>query len=165
MMNRKKSSAGRQARFLLLAPLSAGLCLLFAPAQAKEFVRPENAVRLITQADTVAPTEDEEEAVKKADVMPQYPGGEAALLRDVFQNVGYPASAIETNTQGTVVLRFVIKADGSIGKIKVMRSLSKECDQAAIDAVRKLKRFTPGKTNGRPVAVWYALPIRFKLAD
>ena len=78
-------------------------------------------------------------------------------------NVKYPASAMEQKIQGTVVLRFVISKDGKVGKVTVLRSLNKECDQAAVDAIRKLKQFTPGKQKGKPVAVFFTVPIRFVL--
>ena len=95
--------------------------------------------------------------------MPSYPGGDAALLQDVANNLQYPAMAQENGTQGRVVLQFVVTKNGSIGEVKVVRSLSPKCDQAAIKAVKKLKKFNPGRQNGNAVNVWYTLPVTFKL--
>ncbi len=91
-----------------------------------------------------------------------YPGGEAALLSFVEKNLVYPAAAKRNDIQGTVVLRFMIKKDGSVGDVEVVKSLSKECDQAAVDVVKKLKRFVPARQQGRPVCVWFRFPIRFR---
>lgn len=59
---------------------------------------------------------------------------------------------------------FIVTKDGSVGEVKVVRSVSPELDQAAIEAVRKLQRFNPGReADGTPVNVWYTLPITFSL--
>lgn len=92
-----------------------------------------------------------------------YPGGESGLLKDISTNLKYPVIAAEMKTQGTVVLRFIIKKNGSIGDIVIRKGLTKECDQAAINAVKKLRKFTPAKHKGTPVAVWFSLPIRFRI--
>lgn len=92
-----------------------------------------------------------------------YPNGEAGLLNDIMRNLKYPTIARVHETQGTVVVRFMVKKDGNIGKIVIKKSLSRECDQAAKDVVKKLRKFTPAKQKGKPVAVWFTLPIRFRL--
>lgn len=100
---------------------------------------------------------------KSVEQMPMYPGGDAALLRDVAENLKYPKEAMEKGTMGRVVLRFVVNRDGSIGDAMVVQSVSPECDQAAIQALSGLRRFEPGRDNGKPVRVWYSLPITFKM--
>ena len=92
----------------------------------------------------------------------KFRGGESALLQFISQNLVYPVIAQEQEIQGSVILEFVVEKDGSIGDVKVIKSLSKECDQAAIDVVRKLPRFAPAKKQGKPVAVKFRLPIRFR---
>lgn len=95
--------------------------------------------------------------------MPFYPGGDKALLQDLAENLVYPAEAVKEGVHGRVILQFVIKKDGSIDGIKVMKPLSPKCDQAAIDAVKKLKRFKPGLVDTKPVDVRYTLPVSFEL--
>lgn len=95
---------------------------------------------------------------------PQYPGGDMVIFNDIFSNLVYPTIAQKQELQGTVFIRFVVEKDGSIGETKVEKSLSPECDKAAISAIKKLKKFTPGKKNGKPVRVWFRLPIRFRLS-
>lgn len=107
----------------------------------------------------------EEEVVDNAlvEVQAQYPGGEAALLAFINKNIVYPQIALEQELQGKVILRFQVRADGSVGDIVIQKSLSRECDQAAKDVVKKLKRFIPAKQQGRPVPVWFTLPISFQI--
>lgn len=107
----------------------------------------------------------EEEVVDNAvvEVAATYPGGEAAILAFVAKNLKYPSIALEQELQGVVIVRFEVKKDGSVGRIKIAKSLSKECDQEAANVVSKLQRFTPAKQQGHPVPVWFTLPIRFQI--
>lgn len=107
----------------------------------------------------------EEEVVDNSivEVPASYPGGDAAVLKFVSENLIYPIEARNAGLQGTVVLRFIIEKDGSIGQIVVRKSLSKECDQAAAQVVSKPKRFTPAEQQGHKMKVWYTLPIRFSI--
>lgn len=110
-----------------------------------------------------APKEEEVMDNALVEVQAAYPGGEAALLKFISENLVYPSIAQEQELQGVVVLRFEVQKDGNVGKIQVQKSLSKECDQAAAQVVKKLKRFTPAKQQGHPVSVWFTLPIRFRI--
>lgn len=112
---------------------------------------------------SVPPKEPEVVDNAIVEVPATYPGGEAALLEFVNKNVVYPAIAVEQELQGTVILRFKVDVDGSVSTVKVEKSLSKECDKAAADVVRKLKRFVPAKQQGHPVPVWFRLPVRFRI--
>lgn len=109
------------------------------------------------------PKEEEVTANELVEVPASYPGGEAALLAFVSQTLVYPSIAQEQELQGVVVLRFRVEKDGSVGQIVIKKSLSKECDKAAADVVKKLKRFVPAKQQGHPVPVWFTLPIRFTI--
>lgn len=115
----------------------------------------------------VTTSQEEKETVEvlnnaMVDTPVKFRGGESALLQFISQNLVYPVIAQEQEIQGSVILEFVVEKDGSIGDVKVIKSLSKECDQAAIDVVRKLPRFVPAKKQGKPVAVKFRLPIRFR---
>ncbi len=94
-----------------------------------------------------------------------YPDGDIALLGDIAKNLEYPETAKKQNIQGTVLVRFVIDKKGAVDTVKVEKSLSKECDEAAVAVIKKLKRFTPAVQEGKPVAVWFRLPIRFSIAQ
>lgn len=107
------------------------------------------------------PAEEEVADNALVEVPASYPGGEAALLQFISKNIVYPQIAQEQELQGTVIVRFRVEKDGSIGKIVIKKGLSKECDEAAAEVVSKLKRFVPAKQQGHTVPVWFTLPIRF----
>ncbi len=94
---------------------------------------------------------------------PQFPGGEAALLKYVAEHIRYPAMAQENNIQGRVVVQFVVTKTGAVGEVKVVRGKDPDLDKEAVRVVKSLPKFVPGKMNGHAVNVWYTLPIQFKL--
>ena len=112
---------------------------------------------------SVPPKEPEVVDNAIVEVPATYPGGEAALLKFVSDNLVYPQIAQEQDLQGTVVLRFKVDVDGSVSAVKIEKSLSRECDEAAATVVRKLRRFVPAKQQGHPVPVWFRLPVRFRI--
>lgn len=112
---------------------------------------------------SVPPKEPEVVDNAIVEVPATYPGGEEALLAFVSKNLVYPQIAQEQDLQGTVVLRFKVDVDGSVSAVKIEKSLSRECDEAAATVVRKLRRFVPAKQQGHPVPVWFRLPVRFRI--
>lgn len=97
------------------------------------------------------------------ELAPQYPGGQQALLSHIAQNLRYPANAINVQIQGRVVVKFVVKKDGSVGEVKIARGVDPTLDNETIRVVKTLNGFIPGKMNGTPVNCWYTLPITFRL--
>ena len=95
--------------------------------------------------------------------MPQFPGGEAALMKFLSSHINYPPMAAENNVQGKVILQFVVEMDGHVGEVKIARAVDKDLDKEAVRVVKSLPKFTPGRQNGQPVRVWYTLPVQFKL--
>ena len=98
-----------------------------------------------------------------AEVMPVFPGGEAALMKWLSDNIRYPQSAIDQNIQGRVTLRFVVKSDGKIDQVEVLRGLHPSCDKEAVRVIKMMEPWIPGKQNGNPVSVYFSLPVYFKL--
>ena len=96
--------------------------------------------------------------------MPEFPGGEEALMKYIQSHIYYPPMAAKNNIQGKVLVEFVVKKDGSVGRVKVVRSVDKDLDKEAIRVCKLLPKFTPGRKKGIDVDVWYKpLPITFKL--
>ena len=93
----------------------------------------------------------------------QFPGGDAALFRWLSAHIYYPPKAQEKNIQGRVTVQFVVEKDGSIGTVKIARSVHPDLDKEAIRVVKSLPKFIPGKNNGTPVRCWFTLPITFRL--
>ena len=109
------------------------------------------------------PKEDDNKVFQSVEQPPQFPGGESALMRYLSSHIQYPAMAAEQGIEGKVILQFVVTKNGQVGEVKVVRSLSSDCDNEAKRVVRSLPRFTPGRQYGNAVNVWYTLPVQFKL--
>ena len=99
------------------------------------------------------------------DQQPQFPGGETALLKYLQENIKYPPKALKDSIQGRVVVQFVVDKAGKVGEVKVVRSVNKDLDDEAVRLIKTLPKFYPGRQNGQAVAVWYTLPVTFKLQD
>lgn len=104
-----------------------------------------------------------EEVFRAVEQMPQFPGGDAELMKYLSSHINYPTMAMENNVQGRVVVQFVVTKNGSIGEVKVVKGVDRDLDREAIRVVRSLPKFIPGKMNGQAVNVWYTLPVNFKL--
>ena len=107
--------------------------------------------------------EDNNQVLEVVEQMPTFPGGQKALLQYISENIKYPSIAQENGIQGRVVVRFIVKKDGSVGEVQILRGVNASLDNEAIRVVKSLPNFIPGKQNGHPVNVWYTLPISFKL--
>lgn len=96
---------------------------------------------------------------------PLFPGGDAAMYKWLGEQIHYPADAAEEGVQGRVVVQFVVKKDGSIADVKVVRGKHPSLDREAVRIVKAMPRWSPGRNNGQPVNVSYTLPITFKLQN
>ena len=108
---------------------------------------------------------DENYIYKKTDKMPQYPGGESALMNYIGKNLKYPVIAQENGKQGIVRIRFIVDRTGKIKFPKVVRSIDPQLDNEAMRVVKTLSDFIPGEKNGQKVNVYMTLPIGFKLEE
>ena len=107
--------------------------------------------------------EKKEQVFRHVEQMPEFPGGEAALMKYINDNIRYPVMAIENGVQGRVTVQFVVTKDGSVGNVTVVRGVDRNLDEEAIRVCKTLPKFIPGKQNGQPVNVWFTLPVTFRL--
>lgn len=119
-------------------------------------------VRVNIGADTVAV---EEKAFVTHETQPRFPGGDAAMIKYVYDNLRYPEEAYDENIQGRVVVRFLVGKTGSIDSVAVAKSKDPYLDAEAVRIVRSFPKFTPGQFDSIPVSQWVALPVMFKKAD
>ena len=96
---------------------------------------------------------------------PAFPGGESALLDFISKSLKYPKMAIEEKTEGQVIVRFQVDADGMVKNAYVPKGkgLDKWCDDEAIRVIMSSPKWNPALRMGIPVAVWYIIPITFQL--
>jgi len=154
----------------------------YVPPVVVDSVKPEDNVQLMT-ADQASVTIVNEEYVEAAEEvkeevqeeeaepepfvvveeMPQFPGGDVELLKYIFEHTNYPEVAKENNIQGKVIVRFCVTAKGTVSQISVLKGVDPELDKEAMRVVSTLPAFKPGKQGGKPVPVWYMVPITYTL--
>lgn len=110
------------------------------------------------------PPTDESDVSDFAEVDPEFPGGESAMIKFIQENVTYPEMSREMGEQGTVYVQFVVNTDGSIQNVKVLKGVSELLDKEAVRVIKKMPNWSPGKQNGEPIRVRYQIPIRFSIA-
>ncbi len=146
-------------------------------------VRPEDSANFMTADEVVDTHVDEEvvefveevrEEIEEEDVatapvfitveeMPSFPGGDAELLKYIGENTVYPEIAKENNIQGRVFLRFCVTSKGTVDRVEVTRGVDPSLDAEAIRVIKSLPLWKPGKQGGKPVNVWYSIPVNFTL--
>lgn len=98
-----------------------------------------------------------------AQEMPSFPGGESAMIKFIMDNVRYPSDALQNGIEGTVYLQFVVTATGDIDRIVVTRKANPLLDAEAERVVSIMPKWRPGKQDGNPVAVYFSLPVVFRI--
>jgi TonB family protein len=96
---------------------------------------------------------------------PQFPGGDAELMKFLQQNVKYPKEAQEQGKQGRVIVQFVVEKDGSITDAKVLKPVDPLLDAEALRIVNMMPKWTPGKQRGKAVRVYFTIPVTFRLSN
>lgn len=96
------------------------------------------------------------------DQPPQFPDGDAALMKFIMTNLHYPERLTE-NPQGRIVVQFVVNKDGSIGDVNIRNSVDEELGKELIRIVKSLPKFLPGRQNDHPVTAWYTLSININI--
>lgn len=95
--------------------------------------------------------------------LPQFPGGEENMKEFIMANLVYPSVAVENEIEGKVIVQFIVNQIGEIEDVEILRPLEGGCSQAAIDVVKRMPNWIPGKQNGKAVRVRMRLPIAFRL--
>jgi TonB family protein len=114
-----------------------------------------------------ANAQDTAKTLMSPEQMPVFAGGDDGLHGFLSRQIKYPMLAMDNHIHGTVIIQFVVKSDGYVdaGTIKILRSLSKECDDEVIRVVKAMPKWTPGKDKGKDVSVYFNLPVVFQLND
>jgi len=97
-----------------------------------------------------------------ADTYPglSYPGG---IYSFIDQRIEYPEKAMFNNTEGVVLVNFIVEKDGSISNAYVLRGIGDGCDEEVLRVLEELPVLNPGSIDSKPVRVAITLPVRFKL--
>lgn len=103
-----------------------------------------------------------QEAYVKVDKMPEFPGGQVALVKYLSKNIKYPVESKKNKVKGKVVVSFVIDKIGKVTNAKIVKSLNEECDKEALRVISSMPDWIPGEKNGQKVDVLFSLPINFE---
>jgi len=146
MMTKQKSKKIQLFRYVLLVPLLGLICTMIAC---------EKRIANNSTATTGLPA--------IVEIMPEFPGGELALLKHFGSNIKYPEAARLADIEGVVVLEFIVEKDGSITDIEILRDIGGGCGEEALRIAKEMPKWKPGMDGGKLARVVYKLPVRFKL--
>lgn len=122
-------------------------------------------VKLYAQDPVSQKQNGEEEGVfMVVEVMPEFPGGQDAMIKYLVANITYPELERKNGIQGMVVVKFIVEKDGSISHVKIVKGVTPNLNAEALRVVREMPRWTPGTQRGKEVRVTINLPIRFTLS-
>lgn len=120
-------------------------------------------VLLFSFMTSTAQTKKNDMVFDVVEVMPQFPGGQIAMMKYIMENMKYPKQAMKEGIQGRVTVRFIVEKDGSISDVRPVLSVHPLLNKEAVRVVESMPKWTPGKQNGKPVRVRFNLPVMFKL--
>ena len=158
MMNKQTSNPLARFKYLLLVPLAVALLAMNSTA-----MRANVQKKVVKTTKATKKTSANDKVYEVCEQMPIFPGGDAAMMKYLSENVKYPALAIKAQEQGRVVVSFTVEKDGAISDVKVARSVTPSLDAEAVRVVKAMPKWTPGKQGGQLVRVRYNVPVSFKL--
>ena len=158
MMNKQTSNPLARFKYLLFVPLAVALLAMNSTA-----MRANVQKKVVKTTKVTKKTSATDKVYEVCEQMPTFPGGDAALMKYLSENVKYPALAIKAQEQGRVVVSFTVEKDGAISDVKVARSVTPSLDAEAVRVVKAMPKWTPGKQGGQLVRVRYNVPVSFKL--
>jgi protein TonB len=155
----------------------------YVPPVVVDTVKPEENTQLMTADQAQVEVKDQDvnlevveqvkEEVKEEEAepepfivveeMPMFPGGEVELLKYIADHTQYPEVAKENNIQGKVIVRFCVTSKGLVNQATILKGVDDALNAEALRVVNSLPPFKPGKQGGKPVPVWYMVPINFTL--
>ena len=158
MMNKQTSNPLARFKYLLFVPLAIALL-----AMNSTTIRANVQKKVVKTTKATKKTSANDKVYEVCEQMPTFPGGDAALMKYLSENVKYPALAIKAQEQGRVVVSFTVEKDGAISDVKVARSVTPSLDAEAVRAIKSMPKWSPGKQGGEFVRVKYIVPVSFKL--
>ncbi len=99
-----------------------------------------------------------------AEVMPAYPGGMEALRKFLQRNLQNPED-LEAGQVVAVKIKFVVGYDGKLKSFEIIEDGGKPFNNEVIRVLKKMPMWTPGKSNGENVSVYYSIPVKFTAAE
>jgi protein TonB len=95
------------------------------------------------------------------EVMPEFPGGNEALSSYFKENIKLPPNWPPDSIKGKVYITFFIDTGGNVNDVKALRGINPILDSLALNAVKRMPRWSPARNRGGPLAVPFLIPVRF----
>ena len=189
MMQKRKSNPWARMKYAFVLPVAATAMAAFARPEisrqmaeissakitdlsrmvqttAAERTRPE-AIDTTTSAREVMVTGyaqfTDNKVYESVEVMPEFPGGQAELLKFVAKSIKYPTEAQRKGAQGRVIVKFVVETNGSISNIHVVKGIDPLLDAEAIRVCTTMPTWAPARQEGKAVRCYYTIPVTFRL--
>lgn len=165
MMNQKRSNRWMMLKALFIIPVATLAVSVFA--NTTDMSSMAKAVNTTANSISTNNMQTKQSDIKTADdveVMPEFKGGNKAMMDFLMMNMKYPESAAKAKQQGRAVVGFVVGKDGTINDVYIVKSTGYDVlDNEAMRVVKSMPAWEPGKQKGKPVNVKYFVPITFKL--
>lgn len=123
----------------------------------------EGGERGVKDGSLVGSNADMSQPFVSVEIMPEPVGGMKAFVQWVADNYDFPQGAIDGGAKGVIQISFVVEEDGSLSSFAVVKDMGYSTGTAAINLLKKAKKWNPGIQNGRPVRVAFSLPIRLQV--
>lgn len=112
----------------------------------------------------IAP-EPEDKIWKAVEKMPEFPGGNAALIRFLGKHLRVPDEKLDAGERMRVPVKFVVDKDGMLTDVQFPEAADEEYKNEIRRVMKKMPKWIPGIQNGKPVAVYFSIPIIFEVTD
>lgn len=164
MMNQKKSNKWMMLKALFVIPVATLAVSVFAnTTNMSNMAKAANTTTNSISTNNMQTKQSDTETFRVVEVMPQFKGGNKALMEYLMMNVKYPESAAKAKQQGRAVVGFVVRKDGTVSDVYIVKSTGYDVlDNEAMRVVKSMPAWEPGKQKGKPVDVKYFVPITFR---
>lgn len=108
---------------------------------------------------------ESEEIFTTVEENPSFPEGIKAMYQYIARNLRYPEPARRANVQGKVFVKFIVRKDGSVSDLQILKGIGFGCDEETVRVLGSMPKWTPGKQNGKPVSVYFTMPVNFVLEE
>ena len=188
MMQKRKSNPWARMKYAFVLPVAATAVAVFARPEisqqmseissakitdlsrmvqtaAAEMPRPEAVDTMTTskEVSVIGYAQFTDKVYESVEVMPEFPAGQAELLKFVAKSIKYPTEAQRKGAQGRVIVKFVVETNGSISNIHVVKGIDPLLDAEAIRVCTTMPTWAPARQEGKAVRCYYTIPVTFGL--
>ena len=164
MMNQKKSNRWMMLKALFVIPVATLAVSVFAnTSDMSSMAKAANTTANSISTTNMQTKQSDIKSSDKVEVMPEFKGGNKAMMEFLMMNIKYPESAIKAKQQGIALVGFVVGKDGTVSDVYIEKSTGYDVlDNEAMRVVKSMPAWEPGKQKGKPVDVKYFVPITFR---